>query len=170
MTQEERDQLADDLGYLNYRCPRHGRFQSDTGPHCPRCDEIDDENRRIPDGADDAARLLDAKDTEIADLNKRLEHLGSWKDAQGYYRDLTNPEAQVQPLLDQIADLKCQLVKAEADSRRLLEAIEEVLSWVPAIYQSIDSSSVTITWAFYTDVRKKLRATIDAAMSAQEPK
>ncbi len=33
-------------------------------------------------------------------------HLGSWQSAQGYFFDLTNPEAEVQPLLDLLTRIK----------------------------------------------------------------
>ena len=171
---EERDQLADDLGYLNYRCPRHGRFQTDTGPHCPRCDEIDDENRRIPDGADDAARLLDAKDAEIEDLKRQLaESQTALQTLAGVNKEnheaLTKFVVAKEALATQLGNTVERAEKAEADSRRLREAVEEVLSWTPAGYQPLNSNDVLIKWTFYMEVHKALRAAIDAAM-AKEPK
>lgn len=41
MTREQRDQLADDLGYVRYHCRTHGTFWSDTGPYCERCAETE---------------------------------------------------------------------------------------------------------------------------------
>jgi rubrerythrin len=40
MTPEEREEWADDHGYVRYRCPHgHGSFWSDSGPegNCPSC-------------------------------------------------------------------------------------------------------------------------------------
>lgn len=39
-TQEEKEQWADDHGYMRYRCPKcHKTFYDDSSPVCPSCGE-----------------------------------------------------------------------------------------------------------------------------------
>jgi len=42
-----------------------------------------------------------------------VAHLGSWKDQQGHFHDLTNPEAEVQPIIDGLAEAKTRAEQAE---------------------------------------------------------
>jgi len=39
----DREQWADDHGYMRYRCPKHGPFWSDSGPHCEQCGDPEPE-------------------------------------------------------------------------------------------------------------------------------
>ena len=38
-----REEWAEDHGYMHYRCRKHGPFWSDSGPHCEQCGEPEDE-------------------------------------------------------------------------------------------------------------------------------
>ena len=55
MTSEEKDDLAEDYGYIHYRCPRHGGFWSDSGPYCEYCPhEKEEEEKEGPNEEEEA--------------------------------------------------------------------------------------------------------------------
>ena len=91
MTQEEREDRAEQLGYMSYRCPRHGQFYSDSGPvgNCPGCGP-EPEPEPAPKTWDDWAleaseALVKARRTERDDLDVqrklRMEALRDAMDA-----------------------------------------------------------------------------------------
>lgn len=59
----------------------------------------------------DALEREEARAEDAQRAYELLEHLGSWKTTGGMFMDLTNPEAAVQPVLDENARLR-RLVKA----------------------------------------------------------
>jgi hypothetical protein len=96
-------------------------------------------------GSRDALQGLSARWRVIAALiDERnllcalVDHLGSWQDCAGNFHDLTNPEAQVQPLLDELAATKALSVELNAAHRKFerLAAIAERLAAIAERYRN----------------------------------
>ncbi len=66
---------------------------------------------------------LEKTEQERDEAWKRLEHLGSWRDTQGRVYDLTNPEAEVQSLINKAGKLEAELERLRGLVMPLLQDI-----------------------------------------------
>jgi hypothetical protein len=66
-----REEWAEDHGYMRYRCPRHGSFWSDSGAYCEQCGEPEDEEN------------MDGEQLKLTGMNKSvLKHSAALAKAQ----------------------------------------------------------------------------------------
>ena len=59
----DREQEAEDRGYVRYHCRIHGPFWSDIGPHCEQCGDPD-EDEDEPEVDDDGVTDYDDKEED----------------------------------------------------------------------------------------------------------
>lgn len=55
---------------------------------------------------------------EITRLTAMVQHLESWRSSEGIFMDLTNPEAEVEPLITRIKDLEAERGEARKTAFR----------------------------------------------------
>ena len=88
--------------------------------------------------------------------SKVLDHLGSWKDAKGCFYDLTNPEAQVQPIIDAACNL-------ESRQKKLVEALTELES-----ISALVAAKIVVQKVLSSNDSHRLRCAIDASKVLRE--
>lgn len=59
-------------------------------------------------------KLQHNTERQLAEEQALREHLESWRDAQGWRHDLTNPEAEVQPIIDRLITAEAGVAALEA--------------------------------------------------------
>jgi len=124
--------------------PQPGEAGSDDafGIHCPP--------ERLAQAADghtvgiDWQSRAEKAETELKRAEEQLAHLGSWKDAQGRYHDLTNPTCEVQDIIDGHLASKQRCAELAAALKNAGDALEMLYGQYeegPPCYEDVEEGA-----------------------------